>query len=140
LFQFYFPGNKLQGTAIDARVLMMWKNYFDGVPYVINDNTNILSEGIGDASLRLRRRFMRTSYVPRDVLVSTPNVSSELNVSIRVLNFRHNDNDITERIVSYTTDEDNSSFTDDLNNSGPLTYIPSLVIMDEEDGKIEEYP
>ena len=65
LFQFYFFEYKLQGIAIDERVLMMWKKYTDGVPDVIIDNKNILFEGVGNAALRLRRRFMRTGYVPR---------------------------------------------------------------------------
>jgi hypothetical protein len=42
--------------------------------------------------------------------------------------------------VSHTSDEDNSSFTDDLSDSGPLTYIPSLTILDEEDERVQEYP
>ena len=41
--------------------------------------------------------------------------------------------------MSHTTDEDNSSFTDDLSDSGPLTYIPSLTIVDEDDEMVEEY-
>jgi hypothetical protein len=57
----------LQGFAIDGRVLMMWKKHSDGVPDVLIDNTNMLSEKDGYATLRLRRRFMRTGYVPRDV-------------------------------------------------------------------------
>ncbi len=36
---------------------MMWKEYCDRVPNVIVDNTNILSEGADDTSLRLRRRL-----------------------------------------------------------------------------------
>jgi hypothetical protein len=57
------------------------------------------------------------------------------------LNFTRSDDDITEGAVSHTTDEDNSSFTDDLSVSGPLmTYIPSLSIVDEEDEMVEEYP
>ena len=56
-----------QVIAIDERVLMMWKKHSDGVPNVLIDNTHILSEGDGNATLHLRRRFMRTSYVPRDV-------------------------------------------------------------------------
>jgi len=71
---------------------------------------------------------MRTSYVPRDVEESATNASSELNDSTRVLNFTHSDNDISEGNISHTTDEDNSSFTDDLSDLGPLTYIPSLTI------------
>ena len=46
---------------------MMWRKHFDGVPDALIDNTNILSEEAGNAALRLRRRFMRTSYVPRNV-------------------------------------------------------------------------
>ncbi len=42
--------------------------------------------------------------------------------------------------MSHTTDENNSSFTDDLSDSAPLTYIPSLTVMDEEDEMVEEYP
>ena len=61
--------------AIDERVLMMWKKHSDGVPNVFIDNTNILSENVGDAPLRLWRRFMRTSYVPRDVPESKINAS-----------------------------------------------------------------
>ena len=34
----------MQGIAIDERVLMMWKKYSDGVPNVLIDKTNILSE------------------------------------------------------------------------------------------------
>ena len=83
---------------------------------------------------------MRTGYVPRDVLESATNVSSNLNDSIRILNFTRSDSGITEKTVSHTTDEDNSSFTDDLSDSGPLTYIPSLTIVDEEDEMVEEYP
>jgi hypothetical protein len=104
------------------------------------DNTNILSEEAGNAALRLRRRFMRTGYVPRDVPESATNVSSDLNDSIRILNFTRSDSEITKKTMSHTTDEDNSSFTDDLSDSGPLTYIPSLTIVDEEDEMVEEYP
>ncbi len=46
---------------------------------------------------------------------------------------------VSEGTVSHTTDEDNSSFTDDLSNSVPLTYIPSLTIVDEEEEIMEEY-
>ena len=42
--------------------------------------------------------------------------------------------------MSHTTDEDDSSFTDDLSDSGPLIYIHSLTIIDEEDEMVEEYP
>jgi hypothetical protein len=61
----------LQGIAFDERVLMMWKKHFDGVPEVLIDNTNVLSEEVGNGALRLRRRFMRTGYVPRDVSEKT---------------------------------------------------------------------
>ena len=114
--------NVLQGIAIDERVLMMWKKHSDVVLDVFIDNTNILSEKVGDAALRLRRRFMRTSYVPRDVLESATNASSnKVNDSIRVLDFTRSDGDISEGSVSHTPDEDNSSFTDDLSDSSPLT-------------------
>jgi hypothetical protein len=66
-------------------------------------------------------------------------ISSELNDSIRVLNFTSSDSDISQGTVSHTTDEDNSSFTDDLSDSDPLTYIPSLTIVDEEEEMVEEY-
>ncbi len=66
----------LLGIAIDERVLMMWRNLSDGVPNVLIDNTNILFEGVGNVALRLRRRFKRTGYVPRDVLESAKNASS----------------------------------------------------------------
>ncbi len=66
----------LQGIAIDERVLMMWRKHYDGVPNVLIDNTNILSEGAGNAALRLRRSFMRKSYVPREVQESATNASS----------------------------------------------------------------
>ena len=82
-----FLENVLQGIAIDERVLMMWKKYSDGVLDVLIDNTNILSEKAGDAALRLRRRFMPTGYVPRDMPEPEANASSELNNSIRVLYF-----------------------------------------------------
>jgi len=119
---------------------MMWRKHSDGVPNVLIDNTNILSEGAGNAALRLRRRFMRTCYVPQDVPESATNASLELNDSIRVLNFTRSEGDISEKNVSHTTDEDNSSFTDDLSDSGMLTYIPSLTIVDEEEEMVEEYP
>ena len=119
---------------------MMWRNHSDGVLDILIDNTSILSEGAGDAALRLRRRFMRTGYVPRDVPESARNVSLELNNSIRILNFTRSDSDIIEGTMSHTTDEaDNSSFTDDLSDSGPLTYIPSLTIVDEDDEMVKEY-
>ena len=83
---------------------------------------------------------MRTGYVPRDVPESAINVSLELNDSIRILNFTRSDSDIIEGTMSHTTDEDNSSFTDDFSDSGPRTYIPSLIIVDEDDEMVEEYP
>ena len=98
-----------------------------------------MSKGVGDATFRLRRRFMRTIYMPRDMQESATNVSSELNDSIRVLNFTRSDCDITEGTVSRKNDEDNYSFTDDLSDSGPLTYIPSLTIIYEEDEMVKEY-
>ena len=55
---------------------MMWKKHSDGVPNVLIDNTNILSKKAGNTALRLRRRFMRTGYVPRDVRESETNASS----------------------------------------------------------------
>ena len=67
LFLCLFINYVLQGIDIDERVLMMWKKHSDGVPNVLIDNTNILSEGVGTAALRIRRLFMRTGYVPRDV-------------------------------------------------------------------------
>ena len=48
-----------------------------------------------DAAFRLRRRFMRTYYVPRNVPEYVSNVSSELNDSIRVFYFTLSDSDIT---------------------------------------------
>jgi hypothetical protein len=87
---------------------------------------------------------MRTCYVPRDVPRDVPkfatNASSQLNDSIRVLDFTRSDGDISEGSVSHTTDEDNSSFTDDLSDYGPLTSLPSLTIVDEEEEMVEEYP
>jgi hypothetical protein len=83
---------------------------------------------------------MRTCYVPRDVPECAINVSSELNDSIHVLNFTRSDGDISEGIVSHTTNEDNLSFTDDFIDSSPMTYIPSLTIVDEEEEMVEEYP
>ena len=83
---------------------------------------------------------MRTGYVPRDVPESATNASSRLIDSIRVLNFTRIDGDISEGTMSHTTDEDNSSFTDDLTDSGMMTYIPSLTIVDEEKKMVEEYP
>jgi hypothetical protein len=118
----------------------MWRNHSDGVLDILIDNTSILSEKACDATLRLQRRFMRTGYVPRDVPKCATNVSLELNDSIRILNFTRSDIDIIEGTMSHTTDEDNSSFTDNLSDSGPLTYIPSLTIVDEDDELVEEYP
>jgi hypothetical protein len=83
---------------------------------------------------------MRLGYVPRDVPESATNASSELNDSIRVFNFTRSDGDIREGTVSHTTDEDDSSFTDDLSDSGPLTYISFLTIVNEEEEMVEEYP
>ena len=57
----------MQGIAIDERVLMMWRKHFDEVPDALIDNTNVLYEEAGNVALRLRRRFMRTGYVPQDV-------------------------------------------------------------------------
>ena len=85
----------LQGIAIDERVLMMSRNHSEGVPNSVIDNINMLSKGVGDAALRLRRRFMRTRYVPRDVPESAINVSPKLNDSIRVSKFSRSDSDIT---------------------------------------------
>ena len=61
---------------------MLWKKHSDGVPGVLIDNTNILFEGVGNVALRLRRVFMRTSYVPRDVSEYGTNASLKLNNSI----------------------------------------------------------
>ena len=120
---------------------MMWKKHSDGVSNnVLIDNTNLFSEGAGNATLFLRRRFMRAGYAPRNVLESATRASSELNDSIRVLYFTLSDDDIIKGTVSHTTDEDNSSFTDDLSNSDPLTYIPSLTIVNKEEEMVEEYP
>jgi hypothetical protein len=99
----------------------------------------MLSFGNGDAPLRLQRRFISTSYVLRDVPESATKVSSKSADSIRVLNFTRSDSDIIEGNVSHTTDEDNSSFTCDLSDSGPLVYIPFLNVMDKEDEMVEEY-
>ncbi len=55
------------------------------------------------------------------------------------MNFTRSDGDIREGTVSHTTDEDNSSFTDDLSDSSPLTYIPSITIVDDEAEMVEEY-
>ncbi len=66
-------------------------------------------KGVGNATLRLRRRFMRTGYVPRNEPESATK-ESELNDSIHVLNFTRSDGDISEGTVSHTIDEDNSSF------------------------------
>ncbi len=111
----------------------MWNKHSDGVRAVLIDITNILSEGASDAALRLRRRFMRIGYVSRDVPESGINASSELNDSIRVLKFTRSDNDVSEGTVSHTTNEDNSSFTDDLSDSGSLPYIPSITNVDDEE-------
>jgi len=135
-----FLENVLHGIAIDERVLMMRKKQFDGVPNVLIDNIGILFEEAGNAALRLRCCFMRTGYVPRDVPESEIFASSELNDSIRVLNFTRSDNYISEDNVSHITDEDESSFTDDLSDSNPLTYIPFVTIVDEEEKIVEVYP
>ena len=74
-----FLEHVLQGIAIDKHVLMTWKKHSDGVFDVLIDNTTILYEEAGNAALRLRRHFMRTGYVPRDVPKSARNVSSYLN-------------------------------------------------------------
>ena len=103
---------------------MMLKKHSDGVLDVLIDNTNLLFEKAGDAALRLRRRFMRTCYVPRDVPESETNAPSELNGWIRVLNFTRSDGDISEGTVPNTTNDDNSSFADDCSDSGPLACIP----------------
>jgi hypothetical protein len=42
--------------------------------------------------------------------------------------------------VSHTTDEDNFVCMDDVSDSGPLNYIPSLTTIDEGDEMVEEYP
>ena len=120
----------------------MWRNHSDGVPDVLIDNANILSQEAGEAALRLRRRYMRTGYVPRDVPESATNLSSELHhESIHVLNYTHSDSSETiEGTVSHTTDEDNTSFTDDVSDSGPLNYIPPIVFDNDEDEMVEEYP
>ena len=68
-----FLENVLQGIAIDERVLMVWWKHSDGVPNVFIENTSILSEGVGNAALRLRRHFMRTCYGPQDVPESATN-------------------------------------------------------------------
>ena len=83
---------------------------------------------------------MHTAFVPRDVPKFATNGSSELNDSIRVLNFTRSGNNIIDGTVSHTIDEDNSSFTNDLNDSGPLNYISCLTIIDEEDEMAKEYP
>ena len=70
---------------------------------------------------------------------SGTNASSRLNESIRVLNFTRSDNDISEGTVSHTTDEDDSSFTEDLSDLGPLTFVVSLTIVDEKEEMVEEY-
>ena len=54
------------------------------------------------------------------------------------MNLTRGDNEISEGIVSHTTDEDNSSFTDELSDLGPLTYIPSLTIVDVEEEMVKE--
>ncbi len=103
---------------------MMWRNHSERVPSALIDNINICFDGVGDAALRLRRRFMRTSYVPRHVPESATNILPKLNYSIRVLNFTRGDNDIAEETVFHTTGEDNSSFTDDVSDSGSTWFVP----------------
>jgi hypothetical protein len=75
--------------------------------------------------------------VPQDVPEFATNVLSELNSSIRVFNFTRSDIDIVKGMVSHTADEDKSSFTDDLSDSGPLNYIPFLTIIYEEDEMVK---
>jgi hypothetical protein len=88
---------------------MMWGNHPNGVSNGLIDITNILSKGDGDTTLCLRRHFMRTVYAPPDVPEFATNISSEINDSIRVLNFTRSDDDIIiAEIGSHTTDEDNS--------------------------------
>ena len=82
---------------------------------------------------------MRRGYAPRDVPESRTNASSDLDDSIQVLNFARSDNDISEGTMSHTTDEDKTLFTYDLSYSGPLTYIHSLTIVDEEEELVKEY-
>ena len=84
--------------------------------------------------------FMRRGYVLRDARECATNVSSKLNDSIRVLNFTRSDNDIIEGIVSHITEKDNSSFTYVLSDSGLITYIPYLNIIDQDDDMVLEYP
>ena len=52
LLQCVFLEYVLQGIAIDERVLMMWRKHSDGVPNVLIDNTNILFEGDGNATMK----------------------------------------------------------------------------------------
>jgi len=80
----------------------MWRKHFDGVPDALIDNTIVFSEEASNAALRLRRHFTRTGYVPRDVSESATNVSSDLNDSIRILNFTRSDSEIIEVTVMKT--------------------------------------
>ena len=75
----------------------------------------------------------------QDFPESATNLPSELNDSIRVLNFTRSDIDINEGTVFHTTDEDYFSFTHDLSGSRPLNYIPSLTRIGEEDAIDKEY-
>jgi hypothetical protein len=111
----------------------MWRQHLNGVPNALIEKKYIFLKDVGDTPLRFRRRFMRTSYVPWDVLESATKVSLELNDLIRVLNFTCSDNFLVEGTSPRATNEYNSSFTDDLSDSGPQAYIPSLSISDEED-------
>jgi len=71
----------LKRIAINERV--MWRKYPEGVTDALIDNINISSGGVGDATLRLRRCFVRIGYVPQDAPKSETNVTSELNDFIR---------------------------------------------------------
>jgi hypothetical protein len=55
------------------------------------------------------------------------------------LNLPRSDRDIIDKYVSHTTYEDIFSFTNDLIDSGPLTYILFLLLMGEEDEIVEQY-
>ena len=85
----------LQRNLINERALILWRNHSEGVLNSLIDNLDIFLEGVDDAALRLRRRFMPTGYEPRDVPESATNVSSDLNDSIHVLNFIRSECDIT---------------------------------------------
>ena len=130
-----------QGIAIDERVLTMWRNQPVGVPDTLLDNANVLSEDAGNAALRLRRRFMRTGFVPRDVPESAPNqVPKHNDLSIRVKNFERSASEMLIEYRSETTDEDNASLSEEFSDSGPLDYIPTWMIIDDEEEMVEEYP